>query len=107
MRQDTVYTSTLKKFDEDFPQYNLDAFRTLLGSSATWSSGKPRLTHLTQLTIDTSWWTRCRSSADNPDLNPNLAFPPAVPGLNARQFTAIPRTNSDLAPDANGSDAVR
>ncbi len=80
---------------------NLDAFRTLPGSSATGSSGQPRLTNLTQLTIDTSWWTRYRSSEDNPDLNPNFAFPPAVSGLNAGQFTAIPRTDSDLAPDAH------
>src|ERR1700738_1203636 len=41
---------------------NLDAFRTLPGSTATGSSGKPRLTNLTKLTVDTSWWTRYRST---------------------------------------------
>src|SRR6266567_5584408 len=37
---------------------HLDQFRTLPGSTATGSSGKLRLTNLTQLTLDTSWWTR-------------------------------------------------
>src|SRR5690242_7840449 len=36
---------------------SLEQFRTLPGSSATGSSGKLRLTNLTQLTLDTSWWT--------------------------------------------------
>jgi hypothetical protein len=52
-----------------------------------------------QLTLDTSWWTRYRSSANNPDLDPNFVFPQAVPGLASGQFTAIPRTNADLSPD--------
>jgi hypothetical protein len=80
---------------------NLDAFRTLGGSTATGVNtaliGK-RLTNLTQLTLDTSWWTRYRSSANNPDLDPNFVFPQAVPGLFSGQFTAIPRTNADLGP---------
>jgi hypothetical protein len=57
-----------------------------------------RLTNLTQLTLDTSWWTRYRSSANNPDLDPGFMFPQAVPGLMSGQFTAIPRTNADLSP---------
>src|SRR5258707_10082641 len=35
-------------------------FRTLPGSTAAGSSGKKRLTNLTQLTIDTSFWGRYR-----------------------------------------------
>ena len=37
---------------------NLEPFRTLMGSTATGSSGKLRLTNLMELTLDTSWWTR-------------------------------------------------
>src|SRR5262249_4191081 len=50
-----------------------------------------------QLTLDTSWWTRYRSSTNNPDVNPT-AFEQAVPDLHNGQFTAIPRDNSDLYP---------
>ncbi len=84
------YTAALEVLDEDMPIYihdntddefthqnflnaylaskgaatvNLEPFRTLPGSSATGSSGKPRLTNLTQLTLDTSWWTRYRSDS--------------------------------------------
>jgi hypothetical protein len=77
---------------------NLDQFRTLPGSTATGSSGKPRLTNLMQLTLDTSWWTRYRSSKNNPDLDPNFVFPQAVSGLASGQFPAIPRTDADLSP---------
>ena len=80
---------------------NLEPFRTLPGSAATGSSGKLRITNLMQLTVDTSWWTRYRSPNRNPDLNPNLTFPPAVPGLLNGQFPAIPRTDADLAPHAH------
>ena len=123
-----AYTAALEVLDSDFPQYihdntddeithftflnaylmskgaspaNLDTFRTLEGSTATGVNtsliGK-RLTNLTQLTLDTSWWTRYRSSANNPDLDPGFVFPQAVPGLFAGQFTAIPRSNADLGP---------
>src|SRR5436190_11323868 len=51
---------------------NLEAFRTLPGSTATGSSGILRLTNLMQLTIDTSWWTRYRDDRHNPDLDPNF-----------------------------------
>lgn len=123
-----IYTAKLQNLDSDFPQYihdntddeithftflnaylmskradpvDLGQFRTLSGSTATGSSGKPRLTNLMQLTLDTSWWTRYRSSANNPDLDPHFVFPQAVPGLASGQFTAIPRTNADLTPDAH------
>ena len=65
-------------------------FRTIPGSTATGSTGKLRLTNLTQLTVDTSFWTRYRSDANNPDLDPNFIFPQAVEGLNVGQHTAIP-----------------
>ena len=77
----------------------LDRFKTLMGSTATGVNrqkiGK-RLTNLTQLTLDTSWWTRYRDDSHNPDLNPNHVFPQAVPTLAVNQHTAIPRTDSDL-----------
>jgi len=118
------YTEALEVLDDDMPIYihdntddefthqnflnaylaskgadtvNLKRFRTLPGSSATGSSGKLRLTNLTQLTIDTSWWTRYRNDNHNPDLDPNFTFPQAVPTLGVGQHTAIPRTDADLS----------
>src|SRR5437667_1197761 len=76
---------------------NLEQFRTLPGSTATGSSGILRLTNLMQLTLDTSWWTRYRSRANNPDLDPNFSFPQAIPDLNKGQHTAIPRTDADTS----------
>lgn len=123
-----TYSAKLANLDADFAQYihdntddeithftflnaylkangarpvNLDQFRTLPGSKASGSSGQPRLTNLTQLTLDTSWWTRYRSDSHNPDLDPNFTFPQAVPGLAHGQFPAIPRTDADLGPDAH------
>src|SRR6266852_9862046 len=74
---------------------DLEKFRALPGSTATGSSGKLRLTNLTQLTLDTSWWTRYRSDTKNPDFGDT--FPPAVPSLAVGQHTAIPRTDSDTS----------
>jgi Ferritin-like domain len=77
---------------------NLDAFRTLMGSTATGVNPNligHRLTNLTQLTIDTSWWTRYRDDRHNPDLDPNFVFKQAVPTLGVNQHTAIPRTDAD------------
>ena len=117
-----IYTERLRRIDPNFSQYihdtaddeishqnflnaylvangaeavDMEPFRTVPGSTATGSSGKLRLTNLMQLTVDTSWWTRYRSSANNPDLNPTV-FEQAVPDLHNGQFTAIPRTNADL-----------
>jgi Ferritin-like domain len=84
---------------------NLEPFRTLPGSTATGSSGKLRLTNLMQLTLDTSWWTRYRSSTHNPDLDPTFTFPQAIPDLNKGQHTAIPRTDADTS-DANFLQAI-
>jgi hypothetical protein len=87
---------------------NLDAFRTLMGSTATGVNpaliGK-RLTNLTQLTLDTSWWTRYRDDKHNPDLDPNFVFPQAVPTLAKHQHTAIPRTDADTS-DPNFLQAI-
>ncbi len=74
---------------------SLEQFRTLQGSTATGSSGKLRITNLTQLTLDTSWWTRYRDDSRNPDLDPNFTFPQAVPTLFTGEHTAIPRTDDD------------
>ena len=87
---------------------NLDAFRTLMGSTATGVNTDligHRLTNLTQLTVDTSWWTRYRDDRFNPDLNPNHVFPPAVPSLAVNQHTAIPRTDADTS-DPNFLQAI-
>jgi hypothetical protein len=79
---------------------NLDPFRTLMGSTATGVNTSligHRLTNLTQLTVDTSWWTRYRDDSHNPDLEPNHVFPQAVPTLAVNQHTAIPRTDADTS----------
>jgi hypothetical protein len=116
------YTRRLNRIDPNFSQYihdtaddeishqnflnaylvangaaavDMEPFRTLPGSTATGSSRKLRLTNLMQLMVDSSWWTRYRSSTNNPDLNPTT-FEQAVPDLHNGQFTAIPRTDADL-----------
>jgi hypothetical protein len=75
---------------------DLNPFATIPGSTATGSSGKKRLTNLTKLTIDTSFWSRYRSIT-NPDFDPDAKFAQAVPTLNVGQHTAIPRTDADTA----------
>jgi len=129
------YTEALAVMDEDMDQYihdntddeithhtflnaylvskgalpaNLDAFRTLMGSTATGVNPDligHRLTNLTQLTIDTSWWTRYRDDRHNPDLDPNFVFKQAVPTLGVNQHTAIPRTDADTT-DPNFLQAI-
>jgi len=79
---------------------NLNAFRTLMGSTATGVNPAKighRLTNLTRLLIDTSWWTRYRDDSHNPDLDPNHVFPQAVPTLARNRHTAIPRTDADTS----------
>ncbi len=75
---------------------SLDRFRMLPSSQATGAQQIKRLTNLMRLTVDTTWWTRYRSSTKNPDLGDT--FPPAVPGLLNGQFPAIPRSDADLTP---------
>ena len=87
---------------------NLDPFRTLMGSTATGVNPNligHRLTNLTQLTVDTSWWTRYRDDRHNPDLDPNFVFKQAVPTLAVNQHTAIPRTDADTG-DPNFLQAI-
>jgi len=57
------------------------------------------LTNLMELTVDTSWWTRYRSSNKNPDFGDT--FPQAVPDLSEGVFPSIPRTDDDLVPEAH------
>jgi len=122
-----LYTAALAVLDSDMAQYvhdntddeithhtflnaylvskgaapaNLDPFRTLMGSTATGVNTAligHRLTNLTQLTVDTSWWTRYRDDSHNPDLDPTFVFPQAVPTLGVNQHTAIPRTDADTS----------
>lgn len=75
---------------------NLDKFRVLPGSTATGAKNLGRLTNLTQLTVDTSFWSRYRSIT-NPDFDPTAKFVQAVPSLNVGQHTAIPRSDADTA----------
>jgi hypothetical protein len=69
---------------------NFDEFRKLPGSTATGSTGIGRLTNLMHLNVDTSWFTRYRSSK-NPDFG--ATFPQA---LDIQNRTAIPITNTDF-----------
>ena len=130
---ESSYRGALEILDEDQPQYisdntddeqshvnflnaylhskgergvSLDAFRTLPSSTAPGAQQIGRLTNLTQLTVDTSWWTRYRSTT-NPDLG--ATFRNAVPSLVTGLHTAIPRNISDLGsndPD-NPSDFMK
>jgi hypothetical protein len=71
-------------------------FRTLKGSQAQGSSKKLRLTNLMNLNVDTSFWTRYRSDANNPDLDNGFNFPQAVnPPKGILNRTAIPRNDND------------
>ncbi len=119
-----LYITGLEQLDGDMPQYiadntddefshesflknylqskgadvvDLDKFRNLQPSQVTGVPNIGRLTNLTQLTVDTSWWTRYRSATKNPDFGDT--FDQAIPSLAVHQHTAIPRTNSDLIAD--------
>ncbi len=118
-----LYTAALQLLDLDMPQYihdntddeishaaflkayleskgeeavDLSHFAALPSSKATGARQIERLTNLTQLTIDTSFWSRYRS-VTNPDFDPGAPFVQAVPSLNVGQHTAIPRTDDDTA----------
>lgn len=121
-----LYIAGLEQLDGDMPQYiddntddefshesflrnyleskgepvaDLSRFFNLSPSQVTGVPNVGRLTNLTQLTVDTSWWTRYRSDSMNPDLGDT--FPQAIPTLAVGQHTAIPRTNADLSADPN------
>ncbi len=114
-----AYMAALENLDEDMPQYisdntddevshakflnaylksqgakpvNLDAFRTLPSSKATGAKQIGRLTNLRELDVDTSWYTRYRSTR-NPDLGAH--FRQAV---TIRNQPAIPLTDADTPP---------
>jgi hypothetical protein len=73
---------------------DLKRFQRLQGSKATGAQNVKRITNLMELTVDTSWWTRYRSSTGNPDLGDSFAQ--AIPTLAKGQHTAIPREDSDF-----------
>ncbi len=84
------------------PMVDLDQFRTLPSSPLSPVNTKSnRLTNLTQLSVDTSWYTRYRSTS-NPDLGGG-PYPQAIPQLFQGQFKAIPTTMADIAPLVNGA----
>ncbi len=85
-------------------QVDLSHFKNLAPSQVSFVPQTGRLTNLKQLTVDTSWWTRYRSTT-NPDFG--ATFPDAVPSLNSGLHTAIPRDNSELGDPDNPSDHVK
>ncbi len=114
-----AYIAALENLDGDMPQYisdntddeashasflnaylrskgeqpvNLDEFRTLPSSKAKGARQIGRLTNLQKLNVDTSWYTRYRSTR-NPDLG--AAFPQAV---NIVGEPAIPLNDTDTPP---------
>jgi hypothetical protein len=118
-----AYSQALQLLDGDMPQYihdntddeisharflgkyleskgvepvDLTKYKVLPSSTADGARPVGRLTNLTQLTIDTSFWSRYRSIT-NPDFDPGAIFAQAVPSLNQGKFTAIPRSNDDTA----------
>ncbi len=115
-----AYIAALENLDGDMPQYisdntddershadflnaylrskgeepvNLDEFRTLPSSKATGARQVGRLTNLQKLNVDTSWYTRYRST-QNPDFG--ATFPQAV---NIKDEPAIPLNDSDTPPN--------
>jgi Ferritin-like domain len=85
-------------------QVDLTQFKILAPSQVSFVPQTPRLTNLKQLTVDTSWWVRYRSTT-NPDFG--ATFADAVPSLNTGFHTAIPRTDSELGDPDNPSDHVK
>jgi hypothetical protein len=115
-----AYMAALQNLDSDMPQYiadntddelsheafinaylrskdaqpvSLERFRKLEGSSATGAKPHKRLTNLKALNVDTSWYTRYRSTS-NPDLG--AKFPQAV---TIRNQPAIPLNDQDTPPN--------
>ena len=127
----TGYTAALQILDGDQPQYisdntddelshaaflnaylaskgasqvDLSHFKTLAPTQVSFVPQTGRLTNLKELTVDTSWWTRYRSTT-NPDFG--ATFPNAVPSLNSGLHTAIPRNNAELDDPNNPSDHIK
>ena len=120
------YVAALKNLDSDMPQYvtdntddefshaaflnaylqahgedevNLDEFRTLGSSEAAGAQDIGRLTNLMELNVDTSWYTRYRSTT-----NPDFGAAP-VQLLTIANQPAIPRDDHDAA-DAKRIQAI-
>jgi hypothetical protein len=74
---------------------NFDAFRNIPPSKVSGVPQTGRLTNLQQLSVDTSWWVRYRSTT-NPDLG-TIFTQQAVQGLNVGAHPAIPVNNADLS----------
>jgi hypothetical protein len=85
-------------------QVDLRQFANLPPSQVSFVPQTGRLTNLKQLTVDTSWWTRYRSTT-NPDFG--ATFPNAVPSLDIGLHTAIPRNDGELGDPDNPSDHVK
>jgi hypothetical protein len=85
-------------------EVDLRQFARLEPSQVSFVPQTGRLTNLKQLTVDTSWWTRYRSTT-NPDFGAN--FPNAIPSLGTGLHTAIPRNNAELGDPNNPSDHVK
>lgn len=83
---------------------NLDRFRRLPSSQATGAQQIGRITNLMELTVDTSWWTRYRSRAKNPDFGDK--FSNAVAVIGTKMHTAIPRNDSEAQLDSNSPNGV-
>jgi hypothetical protein len=88
---------------EEFVDLN-KSFLNIAPSQISGVPQTPRLTNLKQLTVDTSWWTRYRSSTQNPDFGDT--FPQAVPSLAVGQHPAIPLKDADLLPDPSGPNGI-
>jgi hypothetical protein len=82
------------------PQVNLDRFRTLPSSKADGAQHKGRLTNLMNLNVDTSWYTRYRTTS-------NVDFGGAAPAqlLTIKNQPAIPKDNHDTK-DPNRIQAI-
>ncbi len=123
-----LYVTGLEQLDGDMPQYisdntddeltheqfinaylaskgadtvDLTPFANLQPSKADGAKQVGRLTNLMHLNVDTSWWTRYRSSTQNPDFGDTFR---QAQTINNR--TAIPRSNDDLVADASKMSGV-
>ena len=121
------YVTALQVLDTDMPQYiadntddeishhrflnnyleskgaraiDLSSFATIPPSQVKNVPQNGRLTNLTQLKVETTWWTRYRST-QNPDFGGS--FENAVPDLAANPHTAIPRTDEEAALNPDGT----
>lgn len=123
------YVTALQTLDTDMPQYiadntddeishhaflnnyvqakggkqiDLSQFAIISPSKVTGVDPRKRLTNLTKLAVDTTWWTRYRSDTLNPDLG-DTNFENAVPDLAKGQHRAIPLDDNDAALNSDGS----